>query len=194
MQLAHAWVFLHWCCTSRGQYASSQPSCPRLRMVCRCQHPMQLNSKHKVQLDPEAAAMPIACPKAYCPGWPTCSVSCGCCHIRSTQANSTASALTSLQISQRCHFLEGTKDLPCPDNLQLPPELLLHEDVEEMQQEIEAQQRHFVQLHQAMEVLREERQVGLPCLLQPPVWGQYVPGRPSPDVSPSASTQQEFLT
>ena len=34
-----------------------------------------------------------------------------------------------------------------------------------MQQEIEAQQRHFVQLHQAMEVLREERRVGLPCLL-----------------------------
>ena len=48
-----------------------------------------------------------------------------------------------------------------------------------MQQEIEAQQRHFVQLHQARETLREERQVGLPCLLQPPVLGQYAQVWPS---------------
>ncbi len=50
-----------------------------------------------------------------------------------------------------------------------------------MQLEIEAQQRHFVQLHQAMEVLREEHQVCLPCLLWPPVLGQCV--RTAPNVS-----------
>ena len=75
------------------------------------------------------------------------------------------SAQTACRFPQRRHHPDDARDLPCPHNLQLPPELLLHEDVEGMQQEIEAQQRHFVQLHQAMEALREERQVGLPSHL-----------------------------
>ena len=50
---------------------------------------------------------------------------------------------------------------PCA-RVQVPPELLLHEDVEEMRLEIEAEQRQFVALHQQMEALRGDRQVPSP--------------------------------
>ena len=90
----------------KGPLQASQPSCHRLGQVCRCQHPMQLVSNISETQSAAAftaAAAPMACPKAYCPGWPFCSGPWGCCYTRSfaTQANSTVPALTTLQISPK---------------------------------------------------------------------------------------------